>query len=336
MITGDHVITAKAIANELGIITNDRSRALTGNDLSDMSVEEIEEVVDDVSVFARVSPEHKLKIVKALQNKGHIVAMTGDGVNDAPAIKTADIGVAMGITGTDVAKEASSLVLLDDNFATIKAAIQEGRNIYENIRKFIRYLLASNVGEILVMLFAMLLALPLPLVPIQILWVNLVTDGLPAMALGLDQPEEDVMRRKPRNPNEGVFARGLGWKVLSRGFLIGLVTLIAFMTVYQKDPDNLVYAQTIAFATLVMAQLIHVFDCRSEKSILARNPFENKYLTFAVLSSVFLMLIVIYYPPLQPVFHTMPIEARDWLLIFGMAATPTFLLAGSYLARKTT
>lgn len=336
MITGDHVITAKAIANELGILTNDRSRALTVNDLSDMSVEEIEEVVDDVSVFARVSPEHKLKIVKALQNKGHIVAMTGDGVNDAPAIKTADIGVAMGITGTDVAKEASSLVLLDDNFATIKAAIQEGRNIYENIRKFIRYLLASNVGEILVMLFAMLLALPLPLVPIQILWVNLVTDGLPAMALGLDQPEEDVMRRKPRNPNEGVFARGLGWKVLSRGFLIGLVTLIAFMTVYQKDPDNLVYAQTIAFATLVMAQLIHVFDCRSEKSILARNPFENKYLTFAVLSSVFLMLIVIYYPPLQPVFHTMPIEARDWLLIFGMAATPTFLLAGSYLARKTT
>lgn len=334
MITGDHVVTAKAIAKQLGIFTN-KSRALDGQDLSGMTIEDIEEAVDDVSVFARVSPEHKLKIVKALQNKGHIVAMTGDGVNDAPAIKAADIGVAMGITGTDVAKEASSLVLLDDNFATIRAAIKEGRNIYENIRKFIRYLLASNVGEILVMLFAMLLALPLPLVPIQILWVNLVTDGLPAMALGLDQPEEDVMRRKPRSPNEGVFARGLGWKVISRGFLIGLATLIAFMTVYYKNPENLAYAQSIAFVTLVMAQLIHVFDCRSEKSVLARNPFGNKYLTWAVISSVFLMLIVIYYPPLQPIFHTMPIAAMDWLLILGMAATPTFLLAGSYLARKT-
>lgn len=334
MITGDHVNTAKAIAKDLGILTKTRNKAITGNELSAMSIEDIEEVADQVSVFARVSPEHKLKIVKALQNRGHIVAMTGDGVNDAPAIKTADIGIAMGITGTDVAKEASSLVLLDDNFATIKEAIKEGRNIYENIRKFIRYLLASNVGEILVMLFAMLLALPLPLVPIQILWVNLVTDGLPAMALGLDQPEEDVMRRKPRSPDEGVFARGLGWKVVSRGFLIGLVTLAAFLTVYLQNPKDLSYAQTVAFATLVLAQLIHVFDCRSEKSILARNPFENKYLTWAVFSSLVMMLAVIYYPPLQPVFHTMPIEARDWLLIVGMAATPTFLLAGSYLLRK--
>ena len=208
MITGDHVITARAIAKQLGILTN-QSKVLDGNALSEMTVDELEEIVDGVSVFARVSPEHKLKIVKALQNNGHIVAMTGDGVNDAPAIKAADIGISMGITGTDVAKEASSLVLLDDNFATIKSAIKEGRNIYENIRKFIRYLLASNVGEILVMLFAMLLGLPLPLVPIQILWVNLVTDGLPAMALGLDQPEGDVMKRKPRNPKEGVFARGL-------------------------------------------------------------------------------------------------------------------------------
>lgn len=335
MITGDHVNTAKAIAKDLGILTASRNKALTGNELSSMSVEDIEKVVDHVSVFARVSPEHKLKIVKALQNKGHIVAMTGDGVNDAPAIKAADIGIAMGIAGTDVAKEASSLVLLDDNFATIKEAIKEGRNIYENIRKFIRYLLASNVGEILVMLFAMLLALPLPLVPIQILWVNLVTDGLPAMALGLDQPEEDVMRRKPRSPDEGVFARGLGWKVVSRGFLIGIATLAAFMTVYYQNPDELAYAQTVAFATLVLAQLIHVFDCRSEKSILARNPFENKYLTGAVLSSLILMLVVIYYPPLQPVFHTVPIEARDWLLVAGMAAIPTFLLAGSYLLRKS-
>jgi P-type Ca2+ transporter type 2C len=334
MITGDHVITAKAIASELGILTR-KSKVLDGNALSGMSVDELEEVVEDVSVFARVSPEHKLKIVKALQNRGHIVAMTGDGVNDAPAIKAADIGVAMGITGTDVAKEASSLVLLDDNFATIKAAIEEGRNIYENIRKFVRYLLASNVGEILVMLFAMLLGLPLPLVPIQILWVNLVTDGLPAMALGLDRPEEDVMKRKPRSPNEGVFARGLGWKVVSRGFLIGLVTLLAFMIIYDKNADNLQYAQTIAFATLVMAQLIHVFDCRSEKSVLSRNPFGNPYLVWAVISSLALMLVVIYYPPLQPIFHTLPISLSDWLLILGLSSIPTFLLAGSFLLRKT-
>ncbi|NYE05255.1 Ca2+-transporting ATPase [Bacillus niacini] len=334
MITGDHVITAKAIASQLGILTK-KSMVLDGNALSNMSVEELEEVVDDVSVFARVSPEHKLKIVKALQNRGHIVAMTGDGVNDAPAIKAADIGVAMGITGTDVAKEASSLVLLDDNFATIKSAIEEGRNIYENIRKFVRYLLASNVGEILVMLFAMILALPLPLVPIQILWVNLVTDGLPAMALGLDRPEEDVMKRKPRSPNEGVFSRGLGWKVVSRGFLIGIVTLLAFMIVYKQNPENLQYAQTIAFATLVLAQLIHVFDCRSEKSVLSRNPFGNQYLVWAVVSSLALMIAVIYYPPFQPIFHTLPILAKDWLLIIGLSSIPTFLLAGTFLLRKT-
>ncbi|URM31769.1 calcium-translocating P-type ATPase, SERCA-type [Cytobacillus firmus] len=334
MITGDHVITAQAIAKQLSILT-EGSKVLQGKDLAEMSVEDLEDVVEDVAVFARVSPEHKLKIVKALQNRGHIVAMTGDGVNDAPAIKAADIGISMGITGTDVAKEASALVLLDDNFATIKAAIKEGRNIYENIRKFIRYLLASNVGEILVMLFAMLLALPLPLVPIQILWVNLVTDGLPAMALGLDQPEENVMKRKPRSPKEGVFSRGLGWKVVSRGFLIGLVTLLAFIFAYRANPDHLAYAQTVAFATLVMAQLIHVFDCRSEKSVFSRNPLGNKYLVWAVISSLVLVLIVIYYPPLQPIFHTVPIELRDWFMITGLSAIPTFLLAGTFLARKT-
>jgi Ca2+-transporting ATPase len=334
MITGDHVITAKAIASQLGIFTS-KSKVYDGKALANMSVDELEEEVENVSVFARVSPEHKLKIVKALQNRGHIVAMTGDGVNDAPAIKAADIGVAMGITGTDVAKEASALVLLDDNFATIKAAIKEGRNIYENIRKFIRYLLASNVGEILVMLFAMILGLPLPLVPIQILWVNLVTDGLPAMALGVDIPEENVMKRKPRSPKEGVFARGLGWKVVSRGFLIGAMTLLAFMIVYHNDSAKLPYAQTVAFATLTLAQLIHVFDCRSEKSVLSRNPFGNMFLVWSVISSLALVLVVIYYPPLQPIFHTIPIESKDWFLIVGLSSIPTFLLAGSFLARKT-
>lgn len=333
MITGDHQATACAIAEQLGILGKN-DLVMEGQKLNQLTVEELEKVVENVAVFARVTPEHKLKIVKALQSNGHIVAMTGDGINDAPAIKSADIGIAMGITGTDVAKEASSLILMDDNFATIKSAIHEGRNIYENIRKFIRYLLASNVGEILVMLFAMLMSMPLPLVPIQILWVNLVTDGLPAMALGLDQPEDDVMKRKPRPVNEGVFARRLGWKIISRGFLIGISTLLAFMFIYQRDPANLAYAQTVAFATLIMAQLIHVFDCRSEVSVFTRNPFENKYLVLSVLFSFALTICVIYIPALQPIFHTVPIIGMDWLLIAVMSALPTFLLAGSFIIRK--
>lgn len=333
MITGDHAITARAIAKQLDILP-ENGKVLDGQTLSRISVEQLEEIVDDVYVFARVSPEHKLKIVKALQARGHIVAMTGDGVNDAPAIKAANIGIAMGITGTDVAKEASSLILSDDNFATIKAAIKEGRNIYENIRKFIRYMLASNVGEILVMLFAMILGLPLPLVAIQILWINLVTDGLPAMALGMDKAEGDVMKRPPRSPDEGVFARGLAWKIVSRGFMIGVVTLVAFMVTLNANPDDLTKAQTVAFVTLVMAQLIHVFDCRSEYSVYHRNPFENMYLVVAVISSVLLMLAVIYYPPLQTVFHTTYMDARDWLLILGMAAIPTVVLGAGQLFGK--
>lgn len=324
MITGDHVKTAHAIAKQLDLIP-EHGKILDGARLNQLSVSELKDEIDDTYVFARVTPEHKLKIVKAFQEKGHIVAMTGDGVNDAPAIKASDIGISMGITGTDVTKEASSLILMDDNFATIKAAIQEGRNIYENIRKFIRYLLASNVGEILVMLFAMMLAMPLPLVPVQILWVNLVTDGLPALALGLDKSDENVMKQKPRNPREGVFARGLAYKIVSRGVLIGIVTLIGFVTAYHSNPDNIVYAQTTAFATLVVAQLIHVFDCRNEYSIFDRNPFGNMYLVFAVLSSILLLLVVIYWEPLQPVFHTTALSVADWIFISALAAIPSVL-----------
>lgn len=326
MITGDHVVTATAIAKELNILSRNE-KVMDGKTLSNLSVKGLGETIDDVYVFARVSPEHKLKIVKALQRKGHVVAMTGDGVNDAPAIKAANIGISMGKTGTDVAKEASSLILSDDNFATIKAAIKEGRNIYENIRKFIRYLLASNVGEILAMLFAMMLALPLPLVPIQILWVNLVTDGLPAMALGMDSPEKDLMKHSPRPQNEGVFARGLGWKIISRGFLIGFSTLAVFLIVLHVRPNDLQIARTVAFATLVMAQLIHVFDCRCERSIFERGIFGNRYLVGAVLSSVVLLLIVMYYPPLQVVFKTSPLMLSGWLLVLVFAAIPTFLPA---------
>ncbi|MRH42202.1 calcium-translocating P-type ATPase, SERCA-type [Aquibacillus halophilus] len=324
MITGDHAKTAHAIAKQLDLIPT-HGKVLEGYQVSHMTEEQLSDIIEDVYVFARVTPEHKLKIVKAFQNRGHVVAMTGDGVNDAPAIKASDIGISMGHSGTDVAKEASALVLLDDNFATIKSAIKEGRNIYENIRKFIRYLLASNVGEILVMLFAMLLGLPLPLVPVQILWVNLVTDGLPAMALGLDQAEDDVMKRNPRNPKEGVFARGLGFKIISRGIMIGIVTLIAFITTYQGNPEHLRYAQTVAFTTLVMTQLIHVFDCRSERSVFARNPFQNLYLVAAVISSLLLLLVVLYFEPLQDIFHTMDLGLRDWIFVLALSSIPTVL-----------
>ncbi|GMK43105.1 calcium-translocating P-type ATPase, SERCA-type [Paenibacillus glycanilyticus] len=335
MITGDHQLTAEAIAHQLGIMPRD-GVALSGSQLENMTDDQLDKHVDNIYVYARVSPEHKLRIVKSLQRKGHVVAMTGDGVNDAPAIKAADIGIAMGITGTDVSKEASALVLSDDNFATIVSAIEEGRSIYENIRKFIRYLLASNVGEILTMFLAMMAGLPLPLVPIQILWVNLVTDGLPAMALGVDQAEKDLMQQKPRSAKESVFARRLGWKIISRGVLIGVCTLGAFWITLKLAPgtaaEQLTKAQTVAFATLVLAQLIHVFDCRSSRSIFHRNLFQNRYLVLAVLSSLVLMIGVLYIPMLQPIFKTVPLNFREWCLVFVAAGIPTFLMGiGSVL-----
>lgn len=335
MITGDHQLTAEAIAHQLGIMPRG-GVALSGSQLENMTDDQLDKHVDNVYVYARVSPEHKLRIVKSLQRKGHVVAMTGDGVNDAPAIKAADIGIAMGITGTDVSKEASALVLSDDNFATIVSAIEEGRSIYENIRKFIRYLLASNVGEILTMFLAMMAGLPLPLVPIQILWVNLVTDGLPAMALGVDQAEKDLMQQKPRSAKESVFARRLGWKIISRGVLIGVCTLGAFWITLKLAPgtaaEQLTKAQTVAFATLVLAQLIHVFDCRSSRSIFHRNLFQNRYLVLAVLSSLILMIGVLYIPMLQPIFKTVPLNFREWCLVFVAAGIPTFLMGiGSVL-----
>ncbi|MEX1029217.1 MAG: calcium-translocating P-type ATPase, SERCA-type [Paenibacillaceae bacterium] len=334
MITGDHQATAEAIAEKLGIMQKG-ALSITGRQLTSMSDEELDHIINDVYVYARVSPEHKLRIVKALKANGHVVAMTGDGVNDAPAIKAADIGIAMGITGTDVTKEASSLILSDDNFATIVAAIEEGRGIYENIRKFIRYLLASNVGEILTMFIAMLMGMPLPLVPIQILWVNLVTDGLPAMALGVDQPEKDLMQHRPRSARENIFARRLGWKVISRGALIGICTLGAFwLSLHYNalEEDNLVRAQTVAFATLVMAQLIHVFDCRSSRSIFHRNPFQNRYLVLAVLSSVLMLLGVIYVDAMQPIFKTVQLGLSEWSIVLIAAGIPTFFFGiGSLL-----
>lgn len=318
MITGDHKLTAVAIAKELDIY-RDGGTVLTGNELDSMDERRLEQMADDVSVYARVSPKHKLMIVRALKNRGHIVAMTGDGVNDAPAVKEADIGVAMGLTGTDVTKEASSMMLLDDNFATIIAAIEEGRVIYNNIRKFIRYMLACNIGEVLTMFLGMLAGLPIPLLPIQILWVNLVTDGLPAVALGFDPPERDVMKRRPRGPDESIFSNGLAGIIIFRGVLIGLTTLAVFATMLYYTGD-VAAARTGAFVTLVLTQLIHVFECKSEtKTVFQINPLDNIYLVLAVLISLAMILGVVYIPALQSIFKTVPLGLNGWLITGGLS-----------------
>ncbi len=334
MITGDHALTATAIARELNIMT-EGGKAMTGVELDAIDDDELPAHVKNVAVFARVNPEHKLRIVRALQAQGEVVAMTGDGVNDAPAIKQADIGISMGQGGTDVAKEASALVLADDNFATIVAAVEEGRGIYDNIKKFIRYLLASNVGEIVTMFIAMLVGFPLPLLPIQILWVNLVTDGLPAIALGVDPAEEDIMSRPPRRVNEGIFARGLSVKILSRGILIGIATLIVFFWSYRSNPANLMLARSMAYATLTMAQMVLVFDCRSvEGGIFKRNFFGNKPLLLAVASSVILFLLTMYVPPLAKVFSTVPLDLKEWIIVLVASAAPTLTLSARRTAKK--
>lgn len=319
MITGDHKVTATAIAKELNIYNNG-DKVLTGGEINELGESGLEKIVNNVSVYARVSPKHKLMIVKALKKSGHIVAMTGDGVNDAPAIKEANIGISMGKTGTDVTKEASSMILLDDNFATIVAAVEEGRVIYNNIRKFIRYMLACNIGEVLTMFLGMLAGLPLPLLPIQILWVNLVTDGLPAIALGLDPPDKDVMLRSPRREKENIFSDGLLKLILFRGVLIGLSTLAVFVSILYFT-NSIESARTGAFCTLVIAQLIHVFECKSErKTILDIAIFNNIPLVLSVICSLIMILGVIYIPFFQGIFKTVPLNLNDWLIVMGFSA----------------
>jgi Ca2+-transporting ATPase len=315
MITGDHPLTARQIARELGIaseldIAADGS-PLTGRDLAEMSTDDLEAVVDQVAVYARVSPEHKLKIVQALQDQGQIVAMTGDGVNDAPALKKADIGVAMGITGTDVSKEAADMVLLDDNFATIVAAVKEGRTIYDNIRKFIKYTLTSNAGEIWVMLLAPLVGMPLPLLPLQILWINLLTDGLPGLAMGVEPSERDTMRRRPHDPQENIFGRGLGLHVLWVGLLMGLVSLGMGYWTWRTGWDNW---QTMIFTTLTLSQMGHALAVRSRESLFTVGLLSNKALLGAVLLTFVLQLGVIYVPFLQEMFKTDALSLGEVLL----------------------
>ncbi|MGE5592238.1 MAG: cation-translocating P-type ATPase [Betaproteobacteria bacterium] len=333
MVTGDHAGTAMAVARALELADDD-VRAITGPELDHMTGEALSKAVATTSVFARVSPEHKLRIVRTLKSQGHVVAMTGDGVNDAPAVKEADIGVAMGMSGTDVTREAAAMVLADDNYATIVAAVEEGRGIYDNIRKFIRYLLACNAGEVLSMFIAVLVGLPLPLVPMQILWMNLVTDGLPAIALGVDPVDPDVMTRKPRDPKEGVFSRGLGLKIASQGVFIGLCTIAAFLVSLFLHAD-ITRARTVAFTSLVMAQLFYVFHCRSEyRSIVELSPWSNPYLVGAVLVSSVMQLSVIYWPAVQGVFHTTPLGGIDWLIVLVFSGWSSALAVAARKARR--
>ncbi len=333
MITGDHRLTAQAVAEELGIVDGP-DQVISGAELDVLSDAELEQQVEGLGVYARVSPQHKLRIVQALKRKGHVVAMTGDGVNDAPAVKEADIGVSMGKTGTDVTKEASAMVLADDNFATIVAAVEEGRAIYDNIRKFIRYLLSCNLGEVLTMFLASLLALPLPLLPIQILWVNLVTDGLPAMALGVDKAEPDIMRRSPRATQESIFARGLAGKILVRGTLLGLGSLLVFIIGLLLPEGNVSLARTMAFCTLVFSQLFHVLDCKSEtRGIFEVGIFSNLYLVGAITISSLMQLAAVYLPVMRPIFKTVPLAGMHWVVILVVAGGPSVVI-GLYRSVK--
>ena len=324
MITGDQPLTAASIAVQVGIVTEEEAasddfRVLTGVDLARLSVEELSSVVEKVSVYARVAPEQKLTIVQALQERGHIVAMTGDGVNDAPALRKANIGVAMGITGTDVAKEAADMVLLDDNFATIVAAVKEGRVIYDNIRKFIKYLMATNVGELAVMLIAPFLGMPLPLLPLQILWMNLVTDGLPGLALGFEPPERDIMRRPPHPPSESIFARGLGTHILWAGPVMGVVALLSGWFYWRAGDDSW---QTMLFTVLTISQMFHVMAIRLERqSVFTTTPRSNPMLYGAVLLTLLLQFALIYVPFLQGLFGTQALGLSDILIAMAVSST---------------
>lgn len=322
MITGDHKNTAVAIARELGFFNED-SLALSGDELDKLSDEELYGKVRDVSVYARVSPEHKLRVVRAWRRHGEIVAMTGDGVNDAPAVKEADIGVAMGITGTDVTKEVSDMVVTDDNFASIVSAVEEGRGIYDNIKKFIHYLLSCNAGEIMVMFVSSLVGLPAPLLPIHILWVNLVTDGFPALALGVDPVDPRIMERAPRKSDEAVVTKDRAVTILLQGSFIAFCSLLAFVLVLYVENEGIARARTAAFIVLACSQLFHAFNCRSSTESLFRlGLFTNKKLILATAVSFVLQMGVVYIPFLQSIFKTEPLGTFDWFLVLTISSFP--------------
>ncbi|MEQ1912482.1 MAG: cation-transporting P-type ATPase, partial [Vicinamibacterales bacterium] len=338
MITGDHPKTAAVIAHELGLV--DDSRAVTGNDLQGMTQDALADTVNSVSVYARVNPEHKLWIVQALQRTGAVVAMTGDGVNDAPALKAADIGIAMGRTGTDVSKQAADIVLADDNFATIVAAVEEGRSIFSNIRKFLRYLLSSNIGEVMTMFFGVVLGkviglepngatVVLPLLATQLLWINLVTDGAPALALGVDPADPALMQHPPRTPREGVLTRAMWAGIFGVGAVMAVGTLYVLDAALPggliEGAGSLRYAQTMAFTTLMLFQLFNVFNARSDEESALRGLFGNRWLWGAVALSVMLQMCVVYTPFLQRAFSTESLSLADWVRCTAVASSVLWL-----------
>jgi Ca2+-transporting ATPase len=319
MITGDHPMTARAVAHELGLLHNG-GRVVTGAELEEMPDEQLEREVEEISVYARVSPAHKLRVVTAWQARGHIAAMTGDGVNDAPALKKADIGIAMGITGTDVTKEAAAMTLTDDNFASIVAAVEEGRGVFGNIKKYLMYLLSSNIGEIGLMAGSALLGLPLPLTAVQILYVNLATDGLPALALAVDPPEKDLMKRKPRNPHTGIFTRPVVTLMVLGGLWSTFINLGLF-TWALNSGRGLDEAMTMTFVSLVLIQFFKAYNFRSDRHSVLNQPFANKWLNLSVGWEMILLVLIVYVPFLHEAFSTYTLPLVDWLIVGGLAVT---------------
>ena len=323
MITGDHIITAKAIAKEIGILGKDEL-AITGNELDKLTDNELVKNIMNYSVFARVTPEHKVRIVKLFQRAGMVVAMTGDGVNDAPALKKADIGISMGLKGTDVAKNASDMILNDDNFVTIVEAVKQGRNIFDNIKKAIHFLIATNIGEIVTIFIGLLLGMKSPLLAIQLLWVNLVTDSLPAIALGLELPEKDIMERKPRDPRKSIFADGLFGKIISEGLMIGMFTIIAFSI--GNKYYGLEVGRTMAFISLGMLELIHSFNIKSEETIFTKKLFNNKYLIGAFILGAILQVGIVFIPVLADLFKLERLNLVQWGITIIISVMPIIIM----------
>ncbi len=319
MITGDHIATAKAIAKELNIL-GARDKAITGKELDQIPQEKLEKEISEYSVFARVTPEHKVRIVKAWQSTGAVVAMTGDGVNDSPALKSADIGIAMGKNGTEVAKNASDMILTDDNFVTIVKAVKQGRNIYDNIKKAIHFLIATNIGEIVTIFMGLVLGLKSPLLAIQLLWINLVTDSLPAIAIGLEPPDKDIMNRKPQDSRKSIFADGLWNKIIVEGIMIGMLTLVAFSI--GNKYFGVEVGRTMAFVAMGLLELVHSFNIKSEQSIFKVGIFENKFLIGSFILGLFVQTIVVIIPTFAEVFKLVPLNQAQWIIALSISILP--------------